>query len=94
MGNRALAWEPETIAAGRRWHRRVWQVELFTRGICTELDAYSNILEEVADRTRFYDAAGRDLGIKSGAVPVGGAWDASPHDSPDRYPRRVHTAAT
>jgi hypothetical protein len=88
---RTMKWEtvlllgnPETIAAARTWHRRVWQVELFARGARTDVDEYDNLLQEViADRTRFYEAARRDLGIMSGAVPVGGPWEPSPQGSPD-----------
>lgn len=78
-----LLGSPEAITAARIWHRRVWQVELFARGMRTDIDEYDGVLEAViADRTRFYEAARCDLGIRSGAVPVGGPWDASPHASP------------
>lgn len=87
MGNGAPARQPEAITAARTWHRRIWPVELFARGIRTDTDEYDNVLQEViADRTRFYEAARRDLGIRSGAVPVGGPWDAVLQTSPDHEP--------
>lgn len=67
----------ETIAAGRSWHRRVWQVELFARGERTDVDEWDAVLDEVIDaRTRFYVEARRDLGIESGDVPPGEPWEA------------------
>lgn len=72
-----LLGDPQTIAAARTWHRRVWQVELFARGERTDTDQWDCLMEDViADRTRFYAAARRDLGIKSGDLPPGGPWEA------------------
>lgn len=68
---------PETITAARAWHRRIWQVELFARGERTDLSQWDSLNEQVIDdRTRFYAAARRDLGIKSGDVPPGDPWEA------------------
>ena len=72
-----LLGDPETIAAGRAWHRHVWQMEFFARGERTDNDQYNRLREEVdSDRARFYEAARNDLGIKSGEVPRGGPWQA------------------
>jgi hypothetical protein len=89
--DRTARWEtvlllgsPEAITAARAWHRRVWQVELFARGLRTDADEYGNVVQQViADRTRFYEAARRDLGITSGSVPAGGPWEDSPQTSQD-----------
>jgi hypothetical protein len=70
-----LLGDPETIAAGRAWHRRIWQVERFARGERTDMDQLDSVLEDVNDdRVRFYAAARHDLGITSGAIPYGGPW--------------------
>jgi hypothetical protein len=64
-----LLGNPETIAAARAWHRSIWQMEVIARGIRAET-AWAAILDKVNDaRTRFYEAARRDLGITSGRVP-------------------------
>ena len=78
-----LLGNPETIAAARAWHRRVWHVELFARGERTDSDEWTALHDGVVvDRARFYAAARRDLGIKSGDVPVGGPWEAPPQAGP------------
>lgn len=80
---RAAKWErvlllgnPDTVAAGRIWHRRVWQIELFARGLRNDSDGWRRALDDVvAARAAFYEAARHDLGIKSGRLPVGGPWE-------------------
>ena len=73
-----LLGDPATIAAGRVWHRRVWQIERFARGERTDDDQLDAVHVEVnGDRERFYAAARRDLGITSGAIPYGGPWRAA-----------------
>jgi hypothetical protein len=73
-----LLGQPETIAAARVWHRRVWQVERFARGQRTDTSQWDGVLADViADRTRFYAAARQDLGITGGDIPPGGSWDAA-----------------
>jgi hypothetical protein len=73
-----LLGNPDTVAAARSWHRRVWQVERFARGERTDMDNWRALLDEVmADRDSFYKAAREDLGIASGDLPPGGPWDAS-----------------
>ena len=76
-----LLGDPETIAAARTWHRRIWQVELLARGDTTGLDLEELVATVNADRERFYAAARRDLGITSGDIPVGGPWEPSTADS-------------
>ncbi len=92
--DRTAKWEavlllghPETVDAARTWHRRVWQVELFARGRRTDVEHLDSLLEQViADRARFYAAARRDLGITSGDVPLGGAWEPAADPDPDPEP--------
>jgi hypothetical protein len=72
-----LLGNPATIAAARTWHRRVWQIERFARGDRTDTAELDSVHAQVnADRDRFYAAARRDLGIRTGDLPVGGPWDA------------------
>jgi adenylate kinase family enzyme len=71
-----LLGNPETIAAARTWHRRVWQLERFARGERTDTDQWDVLVEDViADRARFYVEARRDLGIVSGEIPADGPWE-------------------
>jgi hypothetical protein len=73
-----LLGDPETIAAARTWHRRVWQVERFARGERTDTGQWDAVLADInADRGRFYAAARRDLGISTGEVPLGEPWAAA-----------------
>ena len=80
---RAAKWElvlllgsPETVAAARTWHRKVWQMELFARGLREGNSEWKIAdIEVVAARTRFYEAARHDLGIGSGNLPDGGPWE-------------------
>ena len=82
-GQRTAVWElvlllgdPDAIAAGRIWHRRVGLLEILAR--CEQADAvnYRALLDDIdSDRARFYQAARRDLGVQSGDVPLGGPWD-------------------
>ena len=74
-----LLGNPQTIAAARTWHRRVWQVERFARGERTDIEHWDALMADViADRARFYTEARRDLGITSGELPSSGRWDADP----------------
>ena len=74
-----LLGNPETIAAARAWHRNIWHMEYFARGIVTDNSEWIALLDEVtAARTRFYDAARSDLGITSGQVPPSSRWEG-PH---------------
>jgi hypothetical protein len=69
MGN------PDTVAAARTWHREVWHLELFARGLRSDNDEWKATMDSVvAARAAFYDAARRDLGI-SGHLPEGGRWE-------------------
>jgi hypothetical protein len=71
-----LLGNPETIAAARAWHRSIWQMEVIARGIRTDETAWTALLDKVDDaRTRFYEAARRDLGITSGRVPHADRWE-------------------
>ncbi len=74
-----LLGNPETIASAREWHRRVWHMELFARGERSDPAEWAGLLAEVAAaRTRFYDAARRDLGVKGGNIPVAARWEGPP----------------
>jgi hypothetical protein len=78
-----LLGNPDTVAAARNWHRRVWQVERFARGERTDMDNWTALLDEImADRDRFYKAAREDLGIDSGDLPPGGPWEATAAGAP------------
>jgi hypothetical protein len=71
-----LLGNPETIAAARAWHRLIWHMELFARGARTDEKEWLSLLAEVAiARTRFYEAARLDLGIKGGHVPHAERWE-------------------
>lgn len=73
-----LLGNPETIAAARVWHRRIWQAERFARGERSDEDHWDSVLDDInVDRARFYAAARRDLGITSGIIPEGGPWRAA-----------------
>lgn len=82
--DRAAKWEtvlllgdPQTIEAGRTWHRRVWQAERFARGQRTDTEHWQALMDAViADRRRFYTAARHDLGITSGDIPHRGSWES------------------
>lgn len=75
-----LLGNPATIAAARTWHRRVWHIELLARGERADAEEWDRLHEQmIEDRTRFYTAARRDLGIRSGDVPPGGPWEALAH---------------
>jgi hypothetical protein len=74
-----LLGNPQTVAAARAWHRRVWQVERFARGERTDFEQWDALMTDImADRARFYAEARRDLGITSGELPPSGRWDADP----------------
>ncbi len=69
----------ETIALARIWHRNVWHMELFARGERNDPSEWATLLVNVADaRTRFYDAARRDLDVKGGSVPMADRWEVPP----------------
>jgi hypothetical protein len=79
-----LLGDPETIAAARAWHRRIWQVELLARGDITGVGLEELVAAVNADRACFYTAARHDLGITSGDIPVSGPWE--PPESDSRQP--------
>lgn len=80
---RAAKWErvllmgsPDTVVAARVWHRQVWHLELFARGLRSDNAEWKATMDGVvAARSEFYDAARRDLGITSGRLPEGGPWE-------------------
>jgi hypothetical protein len=79
-----LLGDPETIDAGRTWHRRVWQVERFARGQRTDTGQWQALLDNViVDRRHFYAAARHDLGITSGDIPHRGSWESDADPSPE-----------
>ena len=72
-----LLGDPDAIKAGRTWHRRLWQVERFARGLRTETEHWKALQDDIiADRHRFYAAARHDLGITSGDIPHAGPWES------------------
>jgi hypothetical protein len=82
-GERTAVWElvlllgdPDAVAAGRTWHRRVGLMEKLARSEEDEAMDYQALYDDIDnDRTRFYQAARKDLGIQSGDIPFGGRWD-------------------
>jgi hypothetical protein len=73
--DRTARWEavlllghPDTVAAARAWHQRVWQLEYYALGRLTDTDGWARALDEF-ERTRkeFYRCARNDLGVE-GAV--------------------------
>jgi hypothetical protein len=68
-----LLGSPETIAAARSWHKAAWTLRFVVRGETTiEHDEYVRLYESIGRlRDEFYGSARADLGIKSGALPVG-----------------------
>jgi hypothetical protein len=79
-----LLGDPETIEAGRTWHRRVWHEERFARGQRTDTEHWQALMDDViTDRRRFYAAARHDLGITSGDIPHRGPWESEPYPAPE-----------
>jgi hypothetical protein len=78
---RAAEWETvlligdaETIAAARKWHEAVWNVELYARGLKTDPAGWERAVGRMSRaRDDFYALARRDLGI-SGPPPPSGNW--------------------
>lgn len=74
-----LLGDPQTIAAGRARHRRVWQLERFARGERTDASEFAVLRAAFQeDRTLFYAAARHDLGIRSGEIPAAEPWGTGP----------------
>lgn len=78
---RATEWESvllvgdaATIAAARRWHETVWNIELLVREgpVDAEMWTKAHRLASAA-RDAFYESARRDLGI-AGDPPPSGEW--------------------
>ena len=66
-----LMGSPDTVTAARTWHRAVWDLELFARGVHddpVEWRATDDAAMEA--RTWFYNAARQDLGVMSGQLPA------------------------
>jgi hypothetical protein len=78
---RAAEWETvllvgdaETIAAARKWHEAVWNVELYARGLKNDPAGWERAVGQMSRaRDDFYALARRDLGI-SGPPPPSGNW--------------------
>ena len=61
---------PETISAAREWHRLVWQMERMVTGeVVTETEWERVWTASYHARTRFYEAARRELGVTDVALP-------------------------
>ena len=73
-----LLGDPETVAAGRTWHRRVWALEQFARGERDDAKEFAALRTGFhEDRNRFYVAARHDLGIRSGEIPPAEPWEVN-----------------
>ncbi|MCL3996389.1 MULTISPECIES: hypothetical protein [Streptomyces] len=69
-----LVGEAETIAAARRWHESVWNVELYARGLKDDPAGWETAVGQMSRaRDGFYALARRDLGI-IGPPPPSGNW--------------------
>jgi hypothetical protein len=65
-----------TLLAAREWHRHVGEMQKFVRNNRTDVGEWKTLFVDVdAARTRFYEAARRDLGIRGGPLPPGGPWE-------------------
>ncbi|WP_335988569.1 hypothetical protein [Glycomyces sp. MUSA5-2] len=75
---RAAEWEgvllvadTETIRAAREWHKIVWTLDHYARGMRSEPGGWQEAVRNAVDaRNRFYACARRDLGITGGLLPV------------------------
>jgi hypothetical protein len=78
-----LLGNPETVAAAREWHRTVWPMQRFVRDDHTDVTEWNALFDNAAAaRERFYDAARRDLGIRSGHLPPWDRWEPPTQVSP------------
>lgn len=66
----------EAVAAGRLWNKAVWELSLVALGREMGHEDYVLAFEAAGyKRNDFYECARRDLGVRSGELPVGdGAW--------------------
>jgi hypothetical protein len=71
-----LLGDTETLLAARNWHRLVGEMQVFIRDKRANLDEWEALFVKVeAARTRFYESARRDLGIRGDPLPPGGIWE-------------------
>jgi hypothetical protein len=90
--DRAACWEAvlllgdtDTIRAARDWHRAVWRIEFYARGLLNDSAAWRTAIIDTDDaRHAFYEAARKDLGM-SPPINDGPLWP--PHWHPD-HPAR------
>jgi hypothetical protein len=78
-----LLGDPDTIAAARFWHERVWELVLLTRGRDATAPSWAETMKEMQRaRAAFYKSARRNLGV-IGDVPAA-PWPRRtlPHDGP------------
>jgi len=76
---RASKWEtvlllgdPRTIAAARKWHRAVWEMERIALGKPADSETWqAACATAVVARTEFHEAARHDLGISDEHLPSG-----------------------
>lgn len=65
-----LMGSPAVVTAARTWHRAVWDLELFARGVQEDLVAWRAVDDATTEaRTAYYNAARADLGVISGPLP-------------------------
>jgi hypothetical protein len=66
----------ETVSAARKWHRLVGKAQAFVREGRTNVDEWNILYDQInAARECFYEAARRDLDIRSGPLPPWKRWD-------------------
>lgn len=66
-----LLGDPRTIAAARKWHRLVWEMERIALGESSAAGSWEQVwTASYFERTRFYEAARRELGIADATLPA------------------------
>jgi hypothetical protein len=78
-----LLGDPETVLAARKWHRLVGEMQHFVRDDRTDVGEWRALYGQFDPaRAGFYEAARRDLGIRSGPLPPGGPWELAKSPTP------------
>ncbi|MEU0875130.1 hypothetical protein [Nocardia brasiliensis] len=80
--DRTVKWEvvlllgsPKAVAAGRLWHKSIWDLSWMAQGQAISHDEYVRRVQEIGRmRNEFYECARSDLGIESGSLPPGDRW--------------------
>lgn len=66
-----LLGDARTIEAARKWHRLVWEMERIARGEPSAAGGWEHAwTASYVERTRFYEAARRELGLADATLPA------------------------